>query len=101
MDVKVSPLKLKEKAEKVSARIEETVNVFEEFSGMVSGTDYYWMGEAGGYYRTLYAEETREMEEILKRLEGYPEKVLKAAGIAPDKEQKMAGDEPLPGDVIQ
>lgn len=99
MDIKVSPLELKDKAKKVSARIIETVNSFEAFAGMVSGSDYYWMGEAGGYYRTLYAEETKEMEEILKRLESYPGEILQAAGLSAE-EEKDPGKEALPGDVL-
>lgn len=99
VDVKVSPLELKEKAKKVSACVMEASNTFEAFAGMVSGSDYYWLGEAGGYYRALYAEETKEMEEILKRLESYPEKVLQAAGLSLE-EEKDPGKEALPGDVL-
>lgn len=99
MDVKVSPLELKEKAEKVREGIEGVINTFEAFGEMVSGSDYYWTGEAGRYYRTLYAEETKEMEEILKRLEDYPGKILRNAGVSWD-EGKASGEEALPGDVL-
>lgn len=100
MDIKVSPMELKEKAEKVRAAIAETASVFEAFVGMVSGSDYYWMGEAGGYYRTLYAEETKEMEEILKRLECYPGEILQKAGLSLQEERNSV-KEALPGDVLQ
>ena len=99
MDVKVSPLELKEKAEKVQESIEGVINTFEAFGEMVSGSDYYWAGEAGRYYRTLYAEETREMEEILKRLEDYPGEILRTAGLFWN-DGKDLGEEALPGDVL-
>lgn len=101
MDIKVSPLEFREKAEKISADIEEITNAFEAFAGLVSASDYYWMGEAGVYYRTLYTEETKEMEKILKRLKSYSEELLQAAGIPLEEERKHAGEEPLPGDVIR
>lgn len=99
MDVKVSPLELKEKAEKVRAGIEGVTKTFEAFAEMVSGSAYYWMGEAGGYYRTLYAEETEEMKEILKRLGSYPGEILQAVGVSWD-ERKDLKEEALPGDVL-
>lgn len=99
MDVRVSPLELKEKAKKVSEGVAEAFSTFEAFAGMVSESDYYWMGEAGGYYRTLYAEEMKEMEEILKRLERYPEEILRSAGLAVEEGSDLR-EEALPGDVL-
>lgn len=99
MDIKVSHSELKEKAEKVRTAIAKTASAFEAFTEMVFESDYYWLGEAGSYYRTLYTEETKEMEEILKRLESYPGEVLQTAGLSLG-EERDSGKEALPGDVL-
>lgn len=99
MDSKGASLELKEKAERVSACIAETISSFDRFVEIVSGSDYYWEGEAGSYYRTLYAEEMNEMEEILKRLKNCPGEILQAAGLSLEEETN-SGREALPGDIL-
>lgn len=98
--LKEAPERLKEKAGQVSQEIKAMTDAFGELAAVISRTSHYWVGEAGDHYRTLYAENKEEVEEMLKRLEQHPGWLLQAAQIKEEDGQDETLPAPLPGDII-
>lgn len=99
--LKEAPQQLKEKADQVSEEIRAMTDAFEELAAVISRTSHYWIGEAGDHYRTLYAENREEIEEMLKRLERHPGWLLQMAQISEREVQDETRPVPLPGDIIK
>ena len=98
--LKKTPEHFKEKTDQVSREIGAMTDAFGELAAVISRTSHYWIGEAGDHYRTLYTENKKEIEEILKRLGEHPEWLLQKAQIKKQDEQDETQPVPLPGDII-
>ena len=98
--LKEAPERLREKADQVSQEIRAMTDAFGELVEVISRTSHYWIGEAGDHYRTLYTENKKEIEEILKRLGEHPEWLLQKAQIREREGQDEMRPVPLPGDII-
>lgn len=102
VQIKVSTEVLKAKADEVSAKISNMKNYFEEVEGLISGTNGYWIGEAGDLHRKLYNDQKEKIEEIFKRLEEHPKDLLTIALNYEDVEARVEEiSTALPGDIIE
>lgn len=100
-EVKVNTTVLKNKAQAVSRSIQAMERQFDQLERRISATSYYWVGEAGDQHRKLYAEQKRNVEEMIKRLKEHPTDLLTMAQIYDSAEaavKSMAAG--LPGDII-
>ena len=60
------------KAEELSKSISRARESFDDIQKQVSSTVYYWVGEAGDHYRSLFSAEKEQIEIILNRLREHP-----------------------------
>lgn len=99
--LRVTPRQLKDKADEVSKEIKAMEIAFEELARYVSHTSQYWVGEAGDRCRSLYEEDKKEVQEMLRRLKEHPVDLLKMAQVYEDVEQRVQEiSRALPEDVI-
>ena len=99
--LRVTPEQLKSKAGEVSSKIKTMEIAFDELARYVSRTSQYWIGEAGDKCRSLYEEDKKEVEEMLKRLKEHPKDLLVMAHVYEDVERRVEEiSNALPEDVI-
>jgi WXG100 family type VII secretion target len=99
--LRVTPAKLKEKADEISKDIREMTTAFEQLADRISRTSHYWIGEAGDTCRSQYAEHRKEIDQMLKRLGEHPRDLLEMAQIYEAVEKRVTEiSNALPEDVI-
>lgn len=80
------------KADQVSAAISKMEGTFGELQRMVSGTNSYWIGEAGEHHRKMFYEEKEEITEILNRLKEHPSDLKQMAAGYEETEKRLADE---------
>ncbi len=99
--IKVSTDVLNNKAAEVAKEIEGMKADFDTLKQTVTASSSYWIGEAGDLHRKLFADQSDDITEILKRLGEHPVDLQQIAGVYAATEaevQAMAGE--LPADVL-
>lgn len=101
VQIKVSTDVLNNKATEVAKEIGEMKRDFDTLKQTVAASSSYWIGEAGDLHRKLFADQSDDIDEILRRLSEHPVDLQQIAGIYAATEaevQAIPGE--LPGDVI-
>lgn len=102
VQIRVTPVKLREKAATVTTNINAMQNCFDELEQIINRTSYYWIGEAGDMHRQMYQEQKDAVVEMMKRLNEHPRDLVTIAGQYEVTEQEVAAiGESLSGDVIE
>ncbi len=102
VSLKVEPQVLYEKADLVSARVEEMQRILDEIRLRVDGTKDYWIGEAGDLHREMYISETEAIENIMHRLREHPIDLRNIAKEYLDTEAEVTRiAEELPTDILK
>ena len=102
VQIKVTTEVLKAKADEVSKKISNMRSYFEEVENVITGTNGYWIGEAGDLHRKLYNDQKDKIEEIFKRLEEHPKDLVAIALNYEDVETRVEElSKALPGDIIE
>jgi len=101
VQIRVTPLALKEKAATVTNNIAAMQTCFDELEQIINRTSYYWIGEAGDMHRQMYAEQKSAIAEMMRRLSEHPKDLLTISGQYEVTEQEVeAIGQSLSGDVI-
>lgn len=77
----VTPELLKAKANEVQESVNEMGKSFQKLEGAILETDIFWKGDAGTLYRKNYIDRKNEIEQIMARMQSYPDRILRMAGI--------------------
>lgn len=101
VQIKVSPNVLRQKAESIEEQIELISGNWEALKQTVIGLRSYWTGEASSFHQKEFASYTKEIDELLKKLEKYPIDLMTMAGVYQKTESIADGIASLlSGDVI-
>lgn len=98
--LKVPPEQFIGQAEAVSDKINSVAGALDELEAVILRTSYYWIGEAGDYYRVLYGENKEEIQEMMKDLSAYPTELLKMAQLTAKTSSGDELSEPLSGNIL-
>lgn len=89
----VTPELLKAKANEVQESVDGMRYSFQRLSYALLQTDAFWKIEAGNLFRKNYNDRQGEIERLLMRMQSYPDRILKMAGIyeaAEDENERIA-----------
>ena len=70
--IKVAPEELLSKAQEVTRNTQSLKRHFDSLKKVIDKTQRYWIGDAGSSHRTAYTELTKNIEELLTRLNKHP-----------------------------
>lgn len=77
----VTPELLKAKANEVQEAVDGMRLAFQNLSDAISQTDSFWRIEAGTLYRKNYSDRQGDIEQLLLRMQSYPDRILQMAGL--------------------
>ncbi len=98
--LKTAPAQFIDQAETVSEKINSVAGALDELESVILRTSYYWIGEAGDYYRILYGENREEIQEMMEGLSAYPAELLKMAHLTAKTSSGDELSEPLSGNIL-
>ena len=102
VSIEVSTEVLKRQSAEVARKVKSMRGHFEEFERLLEGTGGYWIGEAGEKHRNTYKFFKGDVDDMLKRLEGYPANLLSIAQQDESTEVMLEAEmDALPWDVIE
>ena len=83
MDVRlsVSPQGLTSQANEISAAIRRVSQIWGNLETVVNRTRGYWEGDASQIHMQYFRDNRKEAEEIIRRLQKYPDELLQMAGL--------------------
>ena len=82
--LRVTPEILQQHVQKLSGDITDMKNALNQLYTVMDGTSSYWQGPAGTKYRKSFDEKKTQADQMLQRMNTYPERILKMAGIYDD-----------------
>ena len=88
--LRVTPERLKEKAEEFRSVVKELDRHFSRLQSISSKTKGYWHGEAGDCDRSGYASYEADITFIIQRLSEHPTDLLSMAGIYQEAERDVS-----------
>lgn len=92
---------LVQSAGNIQSHIRRLERSFQEMSNIITGTQRYWIGDAGEAHRNVFLQQQEKREEAIRRLMEQVTDLQKMAGVyvqAEQEAQETAAS--LPGDVI-
>jgi uncharacterized protein YukE len=79
--LRVTPEELRTQKNVVQADLDNMRNDINQITTEIRGTSSYWLGEAGNKQRDEYENRVQGIDQMLVRLQSYPDRLLKMAGI--------------------
>ncbi len=79
--LRVTPEELKTQKNVVQTDLDNMKNDILNITREIMDTAHYWHGEAGGKQRKEYEEGTQNILNMINRLQTYPDRILKMAGL--------------------
>lgn len=97
----VSTTELKAQANTVRARLSKMRQSFEDLKSLMSGTQAYWIGEAGDAHRQMYTGKLDKIEEVLRRYTEQVKDLEIMAGVYEEAEaQALSAADSLPASML-
>lgn len=85
-NLRVTPEILQQHVQTLSNDITDMRHAIEQLYTVMDGTNSYWHGPAGTKYRRTFDEKKNQADQMMKRFDTYPERILKMAGIYEETE---------------
>ena len=89
MEIRVDPEIMMEKSSAIEGKVRTLTECIGRFENKVNATSYYWIGEAGELYRSLYRESQDEMAEIIERISSLAGKLHGIAQQSSENEKEV------------
>ncbi len=81
INLRVTPEQLKSQKDLIQQDLNNIRNDITRIGNEIMGTDSYWKGEAAKKQRKNYDDSSQKINNMLDRLQTYPDRLLKMAGI--------------------
>lgn len=85
--LRVTPEELKTQKNVVQTDLNNIRNDINQITTEIRGTSSYWQGDAGNKQRTEYENRVQSIDQMLLRLQSYPDRLLQMAGIYENAEE--------------
>ncbi len=79
--LRVTPEQLKTQKNVVQSDLNNIRNDINQITNEIMGTSGYWQGEAARKQRTDYEDSKQKINNMLDRLQTYPDRILQMAGL--------------------
>ena len=89
ISIHAAPKQMCKKAESVETKASALAECMAVLEHKINATSYYWQGEAGDLYRSIYREPKKEMDDILHRLRSHAKKLYLVAQQMERNEQEI------------
>lgn len=97
----VSTNELRTQANAVKAQLSKMRQSFEDLKSQMSGTQAYWIGEAGDAHRRMYTGKLEKIEEVLRRYTEQVRDLEIMAGVYEEAEaQALSAADSLPASTL-
>lgn len=101
IQLKVSPEELKRKAEECRKCGSSMESSWNQICRLVETSKSFWEGRAGDRFRHVFKCSRKGAQQMIRRLRGHPDQLLRMAGVYTKAEAEAAAEvSRLPEDVI-